>query len=179
MDKKKPKHVYVYRGGSNKIVSFGSRTLYFARLTNNESASRTEQLVPKPCHFDEYLFDWSISCVDRIATEPHSIKNTFVSSISKRSASALAAFPSVFSASSVDHHTIIHHSSDPLTYRSGKKYATEYAANDVHVGIAVTRPPCKVDFWTIATRPMHRLATAIVKRINLSFSVVVQIRLEV
>ena len=38
------------------------------------------------------------------------------------------------------------HGSELPTYRSGKKYATAYAAKDVHVGIAVTRPPCNEDF---------------------------------
>lgn len=33
----------------------------------------------------------------------------------------------------------------PDVWRSGKKYATEFAANDVLGGIAFTRPPCKDD----------------------------------
>jgi len=42
-----------------------------------------------------------------------------------------------------------------------------YAAKEVQVGIAVTRPPCSEDFWTIAIRHMQALAMAIVIRIYL------------
>lgn len=51
--------------------------------------------------------------------------------------------------------------------RSGKKYATAYAANDVQGGTAVTRPPCRDDCWTSATMHMQKLATAIVKSMYL------------
>ena len=50
---------------------------------------------------------------------------------------------------------------------SGKQYATTYAAKEVQVGIAVTRPPCNDDFWAIAMRLMHKEAKAIVMRIYL------------
>jgi len=62
------------------------------------------------------------------------------------------------------------HSSDSRLRLSGKQYATTYAAKEVQVGIAVTRPPCSDDFWTRATRPMHTLAKVIVKRMYLHWS---------
>ena len=42
-----------------------------------------------------------------------------------------------------------------------------YAAKEVQVGIAVTRPPCNDDFSTIAIKLIHTLASAIVTRMYL------------
>lgn len=40
-------------------------------------------------------------------------------------------------------------------------YATAYAANEVHGGIAVTNPLCRDDCWTEATTHIQALAEAI------------------
>ena len=58
-------------------------------------------------------------------------------------------------------------SQDWLLRQSGKKYATAYAANDVHGGTAVASPPCNEDCWTSATMHMQMLATAIIRRMYL------------
>jgi hypothetical protein len=68
------------------------------------------------------------------------------------------------------HYAIALLSSDSCLRPSGKQYATTYAASEVQVGIAVTRPPCNDDLWAIATRPMQTLARAIVKRMYLHWS---------
>lgn len=64
------------------------------------------------------------------------------------------------------HHAIEDHES--YSRRSGKKYATAYAAKDVQGGTAVTSPPWSEDCCTSATIHMQELATATVRSMYLT-----------
>jgi hypothetical protein len=83
------------------------------------------------------------------------------------------ACPSATDKATARYHAIVSLSTAPGSRSRllGKQYATTYAAKEVQVGIAVTRPLCNDDFWAMAMRPMQTLARAIVTRMYLRWSV--------